>query len=46
MVTTQVSYSVKKVYVDGLEVGDGNDKCLASTRSAVSEMKCLRVRGV
>ena len=46
MTTTQVSYSVKKVYVDGLGVGDGNDECLASARSAASETKCFRVRGV
>ena len=46
MVTTQVSYSVKKVYVDGLGVGVGNDECLMSARSTASEMKCFGVRGV
>jgi len=39
-----VFYLVKRVYVDGLEVG--NDECLTSEESAVNEMKCFGVRGV
>ena len=37
-------YSVERVYVDGLEVG--NDECLVSEESTANEMKHFGVRGV